>query len=165
VNHSISVTKPFSQYVLMTLLVSACASHAPVVTAQFQSDGSELGAAIVVQQANPLQATITIRPQIAFRRVVVEVANDVAGSKLQCRLERVVERQLYSCPINGIASPSNSALVVVVTGIVGDGSSSVGWMTQKKFSVPNPSYDSVGTQKKQDLAEDAKRLETINPPR
>ena len=162
-SHLISLVSFFTRNVFLVLLTSACASHSPTILAQAQGDGSELGATIRVTQSNPLEAMITLQPRTTFQRVLVEVANDVAGNRSLCKIDNVVEGQSYSCAVTGLAGADTSALVVSVTGIVGSSPRDIDWISQKRFSIPNASYDREAARKKQDRAEDNVRLETVKP--
>jgi len=158
-----SLYGPITQSALLAFFTAGCVSYLPQAVAQYQSDGSELGASISISQSNPLEAVVTIRPLVAFQRVIVEVVNGTGGSKIQCRIDNIIEQKIYSCPVSGIADSGNSALVVSVNGIFGTGSQLAGKIVQKKFSVPNPNYDQEGARKKQDQAERETRLELTRP--
>jgi len=164
-NAFMSLSRSIGQIGVLMFFLAACASQSSPVVAQSLSDGSEIGATIRITQANPLQAMITLQPRMTFQRVIVEVPNDVTGNKLLCKLDNVVEGQSYTCAVSGLAAPDNSALVVSVTGIVGSSPKDIDWISQKKFSIPNPSYDREGAQKKQDRTQDDARLQAIIPPR
>lgn len=126
---------------LCTLTVMSIAPQ--MVQAHEIDEGLELGAAIVVANADPVRATISLQPRVAFKAVTVELPNAVGGAVKACDFGNLVAGQTYRCTVTGTVADDDTGLVIAISGIRAVPVPGHDDLSYKAFTVPNPRYDSL----------------------
>lgn len=106
-------------------------------------EGLELGATISVASADPVRATISLQPRIAFKAVTVELPNALGGAVTVCDFGSLVAGQTYRCTVTGTVTDDDTGLVIAISGTRAVPIPGHDDVSYKAFTVPNPRYNAL----------------------
>ena len=106
-------------------------------------EGLELGAAISVTSADPVRATISLQPRIAFRAVTIELPNAAGGAVKACDFGNLVAGQTYRCTVSGDVTDDDTGLVIAISGTRAVPVPGHDDLSYTAFTVPNPRYNTL----------------------
>lgn len=144
---------------LLTLTIFGIAQ--PLAHAHEIDEGLELGAAITITSNDPVQATLSLTPRIAFKAVIVELPNAAGGAVRACDFGSLVAGQTYRCSVAGKVVDDDTGLVIAISGTRAVPVAGHDDLSYKAFTVPNPRYDALA-QAQRKTAQLRKRATTLD---